>query len=296
MFKRLALSTELFIRESIHSLLNKFDPPLVILLYHRICNVPDDPFQLAVSPEHFSDHLRYLKENWHVVRLEDAFQQRKEPAVAITFDDGYTDNLVYALPILEACGVPATFFITTGYLDTDEGYWWDELSLYDKAADMEYHGFLKAMQPEVRNRHLAEIRRRHNSSVTCPEMNRSMTSLQLQQLAASALVDIGSHGVSHTPFSILSAKAQLNEFKDSRDHLLQLLERDISAFSYPFGGAEDIADSSSQLCRSAGYSYAVVNVPGQAHRWTNRYRLPRNIVRDWPLPVFAEMMQRFLTA
>lgn len=278
-----------------NALFNRIDPPLVILLYHRVCNLSDDPFQLAVSPENFSAQLRYLKENWRLIRLADAFQQRDEPAVAITFDDGYADNLLYALPILEACGVPATFFITTGYLDTDDGYWWDELALRGEMADRERHGFLKALQPEERRNYLAETGQRHNRSVTCSEMNRSLTSSQLQQLAASPLVDIGSHGVSHTSFSILSVKMQMNEFKDSRDRLMQLLERDISAFSYPFGGAEDIAEESSQLCRSADYSYAVVNIPGQVHRWTNPYRLPRNLVRDWPMSVFAEKMQHFLT-
>jgi peptidoglycan/xylan/chitin deacetylase (PgdA/CDA1 family) len=56
-------------------------------------------------------------------------RQRRIPrrAVVITFDDGYADNLHNATPLLERQGVPATFFLSSGYVGQDQEFWWDEL-------------------------------------------------------------------------------------------------------------------------------------------------------------------------
>ena len=48
-------------------------------------------------------------------------------SVVITFDDGYRDNLLVAKPILEEHGLPATVFVTTGYVGSNRDFWWDEL-------------------------------------------------------------------------------------------------------------------------------------------------------------------------
>ena len=54
--------------------------------------------------------------------------RRQRPVVAITFDDGYADNLHNALPLLERYSAPATVFLATGWIDRGEPFWWDRLS------------------------------------------------------------------------------------------------------------------------------------------------------------------------
>jgi peptidoglycan/xylan/chitin deacetylase (PgdA/CDA1 family) len=99
-------------------LLNLVDPPVVVLLYHRVTTLTSDPEMLSVSPDNFRAQMRHLKETVPLVRFEEDWTKVSKPAVAITFDDGYADNALEALPILEEVGVPATFFVSTGTIGT----------------------------------------------------------------------------------------------------------------------------------------------------------------------------------
>jgi peptidoglycan/xylan/chitin deacetylase (PgdA/CDA1 family) len=105
----------------------------VILMYHRIATPEMDPWGLSVSPGRFRQQIHALRASRTVLSM-DLFVARLEAqdlprdAVAITFDDGYLDNLRQAKPILEAAGVPATVFITTGRIGGGEAFWWDELA------------------------------------------------------------------------------------------------------------------------------------------------------------------------
>jgi peptidoglycan/xylan/chitin deacetylase (PgdA/CDA1 family) len=108
-------------------------PAPTILMYHRIAEPPYDPWGLAVSPAHFADQLRSLTQSRklvHMDRLVDGLRggELTGTEVAITFDDGYVDNLIVGKPILERAEAPATMFITTQALGTSSEYWWDELA------------------------------------------------------------------------------------------------------------------------------------------------------------------------
>src|SRR4051794_20071252 len=105
---------------------------IAILLYHRVTALDSDPQQLAVTPEHFDEHLRVLREICTPVELADVprmLRARRLPKrpVAVTFDDGYRDNLHEAKPLLERHGVPATVFVASGYVGSGREFWWDEL-------------------------------------------------------------------------------------------------------------------------------------------------------------------------
>jgi peptidoglycan/xylan/chitin deacetylase (PgdA/CDA1 family) len=111
---------------------NRLFPGTIILLYHRVINLKTDPQLLAVSPEHFYEHMKCLKNNYNIISLDDlkrAMNSGKLPkkSVVITFDDGYADNIYNAKPILEEFNIPATVFITTGMTGTKKEFWWDEL-------------------------------------------------------------------------------------------------------------------------------------------------------------------------
>jgi len=106
----------------------------IILIYHRILKPATDPQLLCVSPGNFAEQLKYLNDNFNVMSLDDmvaGVKEKKLPekAVAITFDDGYVDNLEFAKPVLVKHNVPATVFVSTGYTGKNCEFWWDELEV-----------------------------------------------------------------------------------------------------------------------------------------------------------------------
>ncbi len=123
-FNRLSSTAQLFRRW--------FERKALILMYHRVAEVSTDPWSLCVTPQHFAEHLEILKKHFRPIQLQQltkALRKGKVPrrSVVVTFDDGYADNLHNARPILECHNVPATVFLSTGYLGQGREFWWDEL-------------------------------------------------------------------------------------------------------------------------------------------------------------------------
>jgi len=104
----------------------------LILMYHRVANLPNDPYLLAVTPKHFAEQMEVIRKYYFPMRLQGLVQALREGrvpprAVIVTFDDGYADNLFNAKPVLEQYDVPATVFVTTGAVGHPYEFWWDEL-------------------------------------------------------------------------------------------------------------------------------------------------------------------------
>lgn len=112
---------------------NRYRPSGLILLYHRVAEPSSDPQLLSVTPQRFFQHLAHLSDRYQVVGLEELIERLAggergtARLVAVTFDDGYADNLHHAKSILEAHGMPATVFVATGSLDQQRCFWWDDL-------------------------------------------------------------------------------------------------------------------------------------------------------------------------
>lgn len=109
------------------------DPPGLILLYHRIAAPGVDPWGISVRPDYFAQQLAVLSTLARPVALDQLQHAGRQTRpvqtrpVALTFDDGYADNLHVALPLLEQAQVPATVFVASGYLGQQQPFWWDEL-------------------------------------------------------------------------------------------------------------------------------------------------------------------------
>src|SRR5205814_7651707 len=104
----------------------------LVLLYHRIVELRSEPWNLSVAPRRFEEQMEALRAVASPVALARIVRalgggEIPDRAVAITFDDGYADNQAAALPVLERHGVPATVFVTTGFVGQPLEMWWDQL-------------------------------------------------------------------------------------------------------------------------------------------------------------------------
>jgi len=299
---------------------NLIDAPVVVLCYHRVTVMPSDPHLLAVSPDNFRSHMKYLKQNFQVVRFEDDWSRLRRPAFAVTFDDGYADNAHEALPVLEALEIPAVFFISTGNIGATEEFWWDELerlvtgkSNYPVKFELEdpmhgrswptatveernamhrdIHRLTMKINAKQRTGWLKQLREWAGQDWAVEAANRSLTEDELKSLAQNQWVTIGAHTVTHSRLSALSEEEQRYEIVSSKQRLEKLLERELNVFSYPFGKRNDYDMTSVRICREAGFLKAAAAFPGEAHRWTDPYQIPRHFVYNWDLDTFAARLK-----
>ena len=120
------------LRQAARRLKYRFASHALILMYHRVTELPNDPYLLAVTPKHFAEQLEVIRRYGVPMPLRqmvEALQNGKVPkrAVVVTFDDGYADNLHQAKPLLERYEIPATVFVTAGQVGSRREFWWDDL-------------------------------------------------------------------------------------------------------------------------------------------------------------------------
>jgi peptidoglycan/xylan/chitin deacetylase (PgdA/CDA1 family) len=140
---------------------------------------------------------------------------------------------------------------------------------------------------ERRKGWLRQVREWAGPGSAAGEENRILDQDELLTLAQSRWATVGAHTVSHSPLSALSEEEQRNEIISSKQQLEQILDSEVSVFSYPFGKLTDYNSTSITICREAGFCKVAAAFPGQAYRWTDPYQIPRHVVFNWDLDTFA---------
>jgi peptidoglycan/xylan/chitin deacetylase (PgdA/CDA1 family) len=105
----------------------------LVLVYHRVSKKRPDPWATSVEPDRFIEQIEIIRRYGSPLRLGELVDRSNNgnlppAAVAVTFDDGYADNLYVAKPVLERYDVPATFFVVADSPGPQREFWWDELN------------------------------------------------------------------------------------------------------------------------------------------------------------------------
>ena len=275
---------------------------LSILIFHRVHSVPDPLFPDEPDVARFEQIVLWLKEWFNVLPLDEAvvrLQQGNLPprAAAITFDDGYADNFLCAHPILRKHGLPATFFIATGFLDG--GRMWNDTIIESirgvavPEIDGKFLGLgvlpLKTLEekrstlariiPAVK--HLPTDQRADTVSRIAESCRANLpddlmlSTQQLQQLRAEG-AGIGAHTVTHPILAKLDNAVAKREIADSRDQLEEILGERVGLFAYPNGRlGNDYSPPHAGIVKSLGFDAAVATNWGTCSKASDIFQLPR---------------------
>ncbi len=259
-------------------------PRLLILMYHRILPAEDERASLEepgmiVTPETFRQHIEILQQYFSIVRLDDWLHKRNHgdavphKACAITFDDGWADNYEFAFPVLQQNNIPATIFLVSDMMGTDNVFWPERLARLIAAVATQYpqhaqhpalqwlpHQFnqsaptaeqISATIAKVKALPDSEIHQRITETETrleiqYPEQPAALLNWeQIQTMVDSGLISMGSHTCRHVRLNAQLDHEQLqHEILHSKSTIEQHIGNPVTTFCYPNG---DLCDEALRL-------------------------------------------------
>jgi peptidoglycan/xylan/chitin deacetylase (PgdA/CDA1 family) len=275
---------------------------LSILTFHRLLSQPDPIFPGEPTAQRFDALLSHIKTTFTVLPLSVAVSRLYDGtiparALAITFDDGYANNLTVAVPILRKHKLPATVFVASGYLDG--GCMWNDhiieafrsterteidltrlalgrhtLESIDGRRAAIDHVLQKVKYFPATQRECVAREVLHAAEVAAPTgLMLSRDSLRSLSIAG---VEIGAHTVSHPILTKIERDRAWAEIHEGKRDLEKLLDRAVPLFAYPNGKpGQDYTSMHVQMVREAGFTAAVTTAWGAASRTSDPLQLPR---------------------
>lgn len=279
---------------------------LTILIYHRVLPEPDRLREGLVDQQWFERQLDVVGRIFDVLPLSEAVRRLRErslrrPSICITFDDGYADNEEVALGLLLKRGMPASFFVASGYLQG--GCMWNDQvfeavrAVPGAEVDFSHLGLgayrtqtieeraaaagllidkLKYLEPCERDRTTEALVAA--SGVRLPKL--MMSPAQVRSLHRAGM-EIGGHTVSHPILTRLGREDARREIRECKSQLEAIIQAPIRMFAYPNGRPKQDYDlEHANLVREAGFELAVSTATGVAVPSSQPFQLPRLV--PWP--------------
>jgi peptidoglycan/xylan/chitin deacetylase (PgdA/CDA1 family) len=258
----------------------------MVLMYHRVLN---DPLLPGISPDIFAQQLAYLKKNFRVVPVNQLISEinegiQKPYSVALTFDDGHQDFYTNAWPLLKKYQLPASLYVTTGFVDSTCWLWPDLLryiliNTQKKTFEIAGLGELTLRQSNLlntwnrlgdycltlktvdRDQFLQSLAQRFEVDIDIQPQTpfSAVTWDQLIEMQNEGL-DVGSHTVSHPILSDLDEEQLIKELEGSYQRIANELGNAPTGICYPNGMARDTS-ALVEKHAAAFYRYGLVAYP-----------------------------------
>lgn len=292
----------------------------IVLCYHSTpANVPPDPagmldpWGLTVSAEAFGRQMEALRSRHPMVPLQDlvaaAHRGTAGTPIAITFDDGYSNNYEEAYPILRRLGIPATVFVVTRYVESGSTFWLDRFASHvTRFAGRQFTvpaalggGTWSLTSPTAIRDALAYLRRRlrgmdgdaREDLLDRLGIPRSPGAgpLNWQQLAEMQRggVTVGAHSHSHSSLRTIPHAVMSQEIALSTKLIAQKLGTQPRLFAYPFGHA---GRREAEGVKRAGFRAAVTTEPTWYAVGSRRFFVPRLTVGNWDAAALEDRIER----
>jgi peptidoglycan/xylan/chitin deacetylase (PgdA/CDA1 family) len=272
-----------------------------IFLFHRVHNESDIRFYDPTVTE-FDALLGFLKKFFNFLRLDEAVQRLQtgtlpKNAAVITFDDGYKDNYTNALPILLKHNVPASFYVTTGFIGG--GCMWNDKVIHsivkspNQTIDLQELGIKEKVLSDTTQRkafaievlgkvkHMPYSQRLDVVENICEVAgglvpNDLMMSVEEVKALHASGMEIGGHTVTHPILTSLDKKEAISEISQGKETLEFWLGEPLKTFAYPNGkpNADYNLDHVNSL-KGLGFKAAVSTAWGVTHKGSDLYQLPR---------------------
>ena len=291
-----------------------FGARLSILIYHRVLPTPDPLFPDEVDASRFEAQMVKVRHLFNVLPLSEAVLRLKRNALpsraaCITFDDGYADNAEVALPILQRQGMPATFFIASGYLG--QGCMFNDrvieivrrypephldltrlgLGKHPVATLEEKRSAILALLSQLKYKPLAErlaLVGEVGAMAGLEDSPRLMMSPQQVRQLHDAGMEIGGHTVNHPILASTDLATARTEIGENRDRLAEITGVPVRLFAYPNGKPHiDYREEHVALVKDMGFDAAVSTAWGVSTKDSDLFQLPRFTPWDQSLVRFA---------
>ncbi len=298
----------------------------IILAYHRI--LPQGSTDITfiqpgmyVTVEAFEKHMHYISQHYQVISLENlTCSPTPKNTCIVTFDDGWADNFTYAFPILRRYGIPATVFISTNMIETNNWPWTDRISYYIHTSNI-YH-FVNIMENafQKQSRDIFKVinltrdkknivedilnymkKLDHRTLITLMtfidhSMSQQLEVLNMKRpwLTWNEIIEMSHNNISfgaHTHNHIILTKVSLDNAREemllSKEILSQKIRKPVHSFSYPNGSYNEKITASVQEC---GFDIGVTTMRGSIDDSDNLFTLRRIMIHNdisSTLPLFA---------